>query len=43
VTAARITTRGFGESFPRVPTGDGVNEPRNRRVEITLAPDTRES
>jgi outer membrane protein OmpA-like peptidoglycan-associated protein len=42
VTAARITTRGFGESFPRVPTGDGVNEPRNRRVEITLAPDTRE-
>jgi outer membrane protein OmpA-like peptidoglycan-associated protein len=42
VTAGRITTRGFGESFPRVPTGDGVNEPRNRRVEITLAPDTRE-
>ena len=38
VTSARITTKGFGESFPRVPTGDGVNEPRNRRVEITLAP-----
>jgi outer membrane protein OmpA-like peptidoglycan-associated protein len=43
VAAPRITTRGFGESFPRVPTRDGVNEPRNRRVEITLAPDTRES
>lgn len=43
VTPARITTKGFGEAFPRVPTGDGVNEPRNRRVEITLAPGTRES
>ena len=43
VAAPRITTKGFGESFPRVPTPDGVNEPRNRRVEITLAPDTRES
>jgi outer membrane protein OmpA-like peptidoglycan-associated protein len=43
VAAPRITTKGFGENFPRVPTRDGVNEPRNRRVEITLAPDTRES
>ena len=43
VAAPRITTKGFGESFPRVPTRDGVNEPRNRRVEITLAPNTRES
>jgi outer membrane protein OmpA-like peptidoglycan-associated protein len=43
VEAPRITTRGFGESFPRVPTRDGVNEPRNRRVEITLVPQTRES
>jgi outer membrane protein OmpA-like peptidoglycan-associated protein len=42
VDAPRITTRGFGESFPRVPTRDGVNEPRNRRVEITLVPETRE-
>ena len=42
VAAPRISTRGFGERFPRVPTRDGVNEPRNRRVEITLAP-TRES
>ena len=38
VAAPRVTTRGFGEGFPRVPTADGVNEPRNRRVEITLAP-----
>jgi outer membrane protein OmpA-like peptidoglycan-associated protein len=43
VAPPRITTKGFGESFPRVPTRDGVNEPRNRRVEITLAPNTRES
>ena len=43
VAAPRITTKGFGENFPRVPTRDGVSEPRNRRVEITLAPDTRES
>jgi outer membrane protein OmpA-like peptidoglycan-associated protein len=43
VEQPRITTRGFGENYPRVPTRDGVNEPRNRRVEITLAPDTRES
>jgi len=43
VTQARITTKGFGESFLRVPTADGVNEPRNRRVEITLAPDARQS
>jgi outer membrane protein OmpA-like peptidoglycan-associated protein len=41
--APRISTRGFGESFPRVPTRDGVSEPRNRRVEITLVPYTRES
>jgi outer membrane protein OmpA-like peptidoglycan-associated protein len=40
VEPPRITTRGFGESFPRIPTRDGVSEPRNRRVEITLAPET---
>jgi outer membrane protein OmpA-like peptidoglycan-associated protein len=43
VAATRVTTKGFGESFPRVPTRDGVNEPRNRRVEITLVPNGRES
>lgn len=31
-----ITTQGFGESNPRVPTADGVREPQNRRVEITV-------
>jgi outer membrane protein OmpA-like peptidoglycan-associated protein len=25
-----------GEAFPMVPTGDGVHEPRNRRVEVTI-------
>jgi outer membrane protein OmpA-like peptidoglycan-associated protein len=43
VDAPRITTRGFGENFPRVPTRDGVSEPRNRRVEITLVSNTRQS
>jgi outer membrane protein OmpA-like peptidoglycan-associated protein len=43
VAGSRIATKGFGESFPRVPTRDGVNEPRNRRVEITLVPNSRES
>ena len=28
----------FGESDPRVPTADGVPEPANRRVEITVTP-----
>ena len=31
-----ITTQGFGESRPLVPTADGVREPQNRRVEIVL-------
>ncbi|MGB0749146.1 MAG: OmpA family protein [Magnetospiraceae bacterium] len=31
-----ITTDGRGERQPLVPTADGVNEPRNRRVEITV-------
>ena len=31
-----ITTRGFGERQPLVPTADGVREPQNRRVEIVL-------
>jgi outer membrane protein OmpA-like peptidoglycan-associated protein len=43
VAGSRIATKGFGESFPRVPTRDGVNEPRNRRVEITLVPNARQS
>jgi hypothetical protein len=31
-----ITTHGCGENFPRDPTGDGVDDPDNRRVEIFL-------
>ncbi len=31
-----ITTRGFGETNPLVPTAQGVREPQNRRVEIIL-------
>ena len=31
-----ITVQAFGESRPLVPTGDGVREPQNRRVEIVL-------
>jgi len=33
-----ITSQGFGESQPRVPTEDGVRELQNRRVEITYGP-----
>ena len=31
-----MTTRGLGESSPRVPTADGVRELQNRRVEVTV-------
>lgn len=33
---ASITTEARGEEQPRVPTADGVREPQNRRVEITV-------
>ena len=33
-----ISTQGFGETNPRVPTADGVREPQNRRVEILYGP-----
>lgn len=36
----RIIPQGFGETRLAVPTGDGVNEPRNRRVEIQIVPFT---
>ncbi|MEM7780381.1 MAG: OmpA family protein [Pseudomonadota bacterium] len=40
VARSRIETRGYGESydFLRVKTGDGVDEPLNRRVEIKIIP-----
>jgi outer membrane protein OmpA-like peptidoglycan-associated protein len=34
IPAQNITTIGRGEADPLVPTGDGVREPQNRRVQI---------
>ncbi|MGA3400327.1 MAG: OmpA family protein [Acetobacteraceae bacterium] len=36
VPAAAIGTQGFGETHLLVPTGAGVREPQNRRVEIVI-------
>lgn len=36
VAGSLITTQGFGETNPRVPTADGVRELQNRRVQITV-------
>ncbi len=33
-----ITTQAFGESRPLIETADGVREPRNDRIEITVGP-----
>jgi outer membrane protein OmpA-like peptidoglycan-associated protein len=40
VARARLATKGFGEQYDylRVKTGDNVNEPLNRRVEIKIIP-----
>ena len=43
INPARISPRGFGETHLRIPTGDNVNEPRNRRVEIRIVPHTAQS
>jgi len=44
VARARMATRGFGEQYDylRVKTGDNVNEPLNRRVEIKITPISQE-
>jgi outer membrane protein OmpA-like peptidoglycan-associated protein len=34
IAATRLDPVGFGESMPVVPTGDGRDEPRNRRVQV---------
>lgn len=34
--SSKVTSRGLGESNPRVPTADGVRELQNRRVEIAV-------
>ena len=36
VPKAAISIHGFGQTHPLVPTGPGVREPQNRRVEIIL-------
>ncbi|WP_324829018.1 OmpA family protein [Qipengyuania zhejiangensis] len=38
VSSSRIRWLGYGETQLKVPTGDGVNEPLNRRVEIKIIP-----
>ncbi|RYF97397.1 MAG: OmpA family protein [Caulobacteraceae bacterium] len=40
VSSARIRWMGFGETSLKVQTGDNVNEPQNRRVEIKIIPVT---
>jgi OmpA-OmpF porin, OOP family len=36
VPATAITVIGKGKTQPLVPTGDGVREPKNRRVEFVI-------
>lgn len=36
IAPEKIATKGVGERDPLVPTGDGVREPQNRRVSITI-------
>lgn len=36
VPGARMSAQGYGEASPRVKTGENVNEPRNRRIEIRI-------
>lgn len=43
INAARISPRGYGETHLKIPTGDNVDEPRNRRVEIRIVPHTAQS
>jgi outer membrane protein OmpA-like peptidoglycan-associated protein len=36
IPTSAINTQALGETMPLVPTGDGVREPQNRRVEISF-------
>jgi outer membrane protein OmpA-like peptidoglycan-associated protein len=36
IPALRVTAAGRGEREPIVPTADGIDEPRNRRVEVSV-------
>ena len=40
VNPARVHPQGFGETGLKIPTGDSVKEPRNRRIEIRITPHT---
>lgn len=40
IIAGRLIVRGFGENDPLIRTGDEVNEPQNRRVELQIVPYT---
>ena len=44
VARSRLATQGYGEQYDylRVKTGDNVNEPKNRRVEIKIVPISQE-
>ena len=42
VNSGRVRWQGFGETQLRVQTGDQVNEPLNRRVEIKIVPVTQD-
>lgn len=42
VSSGRIRSMGYGETNLKVQTGDNVNEPLNRRVEIKIVPISRE-
>jgi outer membrane protein OmpA-like peptidoglycan-associated protein len=42
VASGRVRWQGFGETQLRVQTGDNVNEPLNRRVEIKVVPISQE-
>ena len=37
INRGQMTISAEGEGNPRVPTQDGVREPQNRRVEITVS------
>jgi len=37
VPLSRLQATGYGEANPKIKTGDHVNEPRNRRIEIRIS------
>jgi len=38
IAAGRIEVHGFGGTSLKIATGDHVNEPRNRRIELRIVP-----